>query len=79
MYGCESWTVRKAENGRIYAFELYCWRRLLDRKKTQRVHPEADQPWVFTGRTDVETETLIIWPPFVKSYLFGKDRNVQKD
>ena len=49
MYGCESWTVKKAERWRIDAFELWCWRRLLkvhlDCKEIQPVHSEGDQPW----------------------------------
>ena len=70
MYGCESWTVKKAEHRRINAFELWCWRRLLRVPWTaeiQPVHPKGDQSWVFFGRTDVEAETLILWPPDVKS------------
>ena len=70
MYGCESWTVRKAEHRRIDAFELWCWRRLLsplDFKGIQPVHPKGDQSWVFIGRTDAEAETPILWPPDVKS------------
>ena len=70
MYGCESWTIRKAECQRIDAFELWCWRRLLsplDCKEIQPVHPKGDQSWVFTGRTDVEAETPILWPPDAKS------------
>ena len=50
MYGCESWTVKKAECQRIDAFKLWCWRRLespLDCKEIQPVHSEGDQPWVF--------------------------------
>ena len=46
MYGCEGWTVKKAERRRIDAFELWCWRRL-DCKKIQPVNPKADQSWVF--------------------------------
>ena len=42
MYGCESWTVKKAERQRIDAFELWCWRRLLDCKEIQPVHPKRD-------------------------------------
>ena len=57
MYGCESWTVKKAEHQRIDAFELWCWRRLLDCKEIQPVHPKGDQSWVFIGRTDAEAET----------------------
>ena len=66
MYGCESWTIKKAEHGRIDAFELWCWRRLLRVPWTARgsnqSNPKGDQSWVFIGRTDVETETPILWP-----------------
>ena len=44
IYGCESWTVKKADSQRIDAFELWCWRRLLDCKEIQLVHSEGDQP-----------------------------------
>ena len=71
MYGCESWTTKKDERRRIDAFELWCWRRLLkcplDCKEIQPVHPKGDQSRVFIGRTDVEAETLILWPADVKS------------
>ena len=71
MYECESWTVKKAENGRIDAFELWCWRRLfespLDCKEIQPVHSEEDQPWDFFGRNDAKAETPVLWPPHVKS------------
>ena len=70
MYGCESWTIKKAERQRIDAFELWCWRRLespLDCKEIQPVHPKGDQSWVFIGRTDVEAETPILSPPDVES------------
>ena len=70
MYGCESWTIKKAEHRRIDAFELWYWRRLespLDCKEIQPVHSEGDQPWVFIGKTDAEAETPIVWPPDVKS------------
>ena len=71
MYGCESQTINKAECQRIDAFELWCWRRLLrvplDSKEIQPVHPKGDQSWVFIGRTDVQAETPILWPPEAKS------------
>ena len=71
MYGCKSWTVKKAEGRRIDVFELWCWRRLLksplDCKEIQPVHPKGDQSWVFIGRTDVEAETPILWPPDAKN------------
>ena len=67
MYGCESWTVKKAECRRIDAFELWCWRRLfrvpLDCKEIQPVHPKGDHSWVFIGRTDAKGETPKLWPP----------------
>ena len=70
MYGCDSWTIKKAECRRIHAFELWCWRRLLsplDCKEIQPVHPKGDQSWVFIGMTDVEAETPILWPADAKS------------
>ena len=70
MYGCESWTVKKAKCQRIDAFELWCWRTLespLDCKEIQPVHSEGDQSWVFIGKTDANTETPILWPPDAQS------------
>ena len=70
MYGCESWTVKKAEHRRIDAFELWCWRRLespLDFREIQPVHSKGDQSWVFIGRTDAKAETPILWPRGAKS------------
>ncbi|KAF7251678.1 putative uncharacterized transposon-derived protein F52C9.6 [Varanus komodoensis] len=62
MYGCESWTIRKAERQRIEAFELWCWRRHL------RV------PWT-ARRPDPEDETQILWPPNEKEGLPGEEPN----
>ena len=73
----------KAEHRRIDAFELWCWEKTLesplDCKETQSVHPKGNQSWVFIGRTDVEAETLILWPPNAKSGLIGKDPHARKD
>ena len=69
-YGCESWTVKKAERRRTDAFELWCWRTLespLDCMGIQSVHPKGDQSWVFIGRTDAEAETPILWSSDEKS------------
>ena len=66
-YGCESWTVKKAERQRIDAFELWCWRRLLRVPWTARMSTQGDQSSVFIGRTDAEAETPILWPPDAKS------------
>ena len=76
--GCESWTVKKAERRRIDAFELWCWRRLLDCKEIQPVHSKGDQSWVFIGRTDAKAETPILWSPHAKSWLIGKDPNAER-
>ena len=62
-YGCESWTIRKAER----------W------KEIQPVHSKGDQSWLFTGGTDVEAETPILWPPEAKSWLIWKDPDAMKD
>ena len=71
MYGCGSWAVKNAERRRIDAFELWCSTRHLrvpwTAKRVQPVHPKGDQSRVFIGRTDVEAETPILWPPDVKS------------
>ena len=70
-YGCEGWTIKKAEHRRTDAIELGCWRRLLrvplNYKEIQPVHPKGDQSWVYIGRTDAEAETPVLWPPHAKS------------
>ena len=78
MYGCESWTIKKAEHWRIDAFELCCWRRLLDSKEIQPVHPKGNQSWILIVRTDAEAETPILWPPD-ENWLIGKDPDARKD
>ena len=70
MYGCESWTLKKAEHRRIDAFERWYWKRLespLDCKEIQPVHPKGGQSWVFIGSTDAEVETPVLWPPNAES------------
>ena len=81
MYGCESWTVKKAECQIIDAFELWYWRRLLRILWTARRLNESilKNSLEFTGRTDAEAETPILWPPDVKSWLIGNDADVGKD
>ena len=51
----------------------------LDCKEIQPVHPKGDQYWVFIGRTVAEVETLILWPPYAKSWLVGKDPDAGRD
>ena len=69
-YGCESWTVKKAEHRRIDAFTVVLEKTLespLDCKEIPPVHSEGDQPWDFFGRNDAKAETPVLWPPHVKS------------
>ena len=70
------WTIKKTECWRTDTFELWGWKKTLesplDCKEIQPVHPKGDQSWVFIGRTDVEAETPILWPPDAKSWLIGK-------
>ena len=70
MYGCEIWTVKKAELKRIDAFELWCWKRLLRipwiaRRSSQSILKEIS-PGIF-GRVDAKAEPPVLWPPHVKS------------
>ena len=79
MYGCESWTIKKAEQQRI-AFELWCWRRLLRvpwtaRRSNQSILKEISPAYI--GRTNVEA--LILWLPDAKNWLIGKDPDARKD
>ena len=78
----ESWALK------IDAFELWCWRRLLRVTWTARrsnqsilkeINPKVNQSWIFIGRADAETETLILWPPDVKNWLIWKDPDAGKD
>ena len=83
VYGCESWTIKKAEHWRIDAFELLCWTKPLrvpwTAKRSQPVHPRGNQSWTFIGRTDAKAEATIFWPPDVKNWLIWKDPDAGKD
>ena len=82
MYGCESWTIKKAGCWRTDAFELWCLKRLLrvlDCKGSQPVHHKGNQSWIFIGRTDAEAEAPILWSPDVKNWLIWKDPDAGKD
>ena len=77
-YGCESWSITKAECQRIDAFELWCWRRLLRvpwtaRRSNQSILKEISPEY------DAEAETPILWPCNAKNQLIGKDRDAGKD
>ena len=83
MYGCKSWTIKKAESQIIDGFELWCWRNtlesLLDCKEIKSVNPKGNQLWIVIGRTDAEAEAPVLWPPGVKSWLIKKDLDAGKD
>ena len=73
MYGCESWTIKKAEPQGIDAFELWYWRRLLRvswtaRRSNQSILKEINPVCSLEG-TDAKAETPILWPPDVKNGL----------
>ena len=66
MYGCESWTIKKAEHQRVDAFERWCWRvPWTARRSNQSILKEISR--VFIGRTDAEAETPILWPSDAES------------
>ena len=79
MYGCESWTIKKAEHQRIDAFELWCWRRLLRVPWAARRSNQSILKEIFIRRMDAEAEAPILWPPDAKSQLIGKDPDTGKD
>ena len=85
IYGCDSWTIKKAECEcwRIDAFKLWCWRRLLRvpwtvKRSNQSILKEIS-PKIFIGRTDAEDEMPIFWPPDAKNWLIGKDTDAGQD
>ena len=75
MYGCESWTFKKVEGRRIdKALESP-----LEGREIKPVHPKGNHSRIFIGRTDVEAETPILWPPDAKNWLIWKDPDARKD
>ena len=82
MYGCMSWTIKKAECWGIDAFKLWCEKTLespLDHKEITPIYSKGNQPWIFIGRNYAEAETWILWPPDSKSPYVGKDPDAGKD
>ena len=78
MYGCESWTIKKAEHWKIDAFELWCWRRLLRVPWTARRANQCILQKMFIVRTDAEAEAPLLWPPDAKSLFIRKDPDAGK-
>ena len=81
LYGCERWTIKKAEHQRIDAFELWCWRRLLRvpwtaRRSKQSIRKEISSEYSLEG---LMLKLPILWPPDVKSRLIRIDPDAGKD
>ena len=84
MYGCEIWTVKKAERQRIDAFELWCWRKLLRvpwtaRRSSQSILKEISPGYSLEGMMLKLKLTPVLWPPHVTSWLIGKDSDAGRD
>ena len=82
MYGCESWTVKKAEPWRIDAFELWCWRRLLRVPWTARRSNQSIlkiSPGCSLEGMMLKLKTPVLWPPHATSWLIGKDSDAGRD
>ena len=87
-YGCESWTIKKAEAEELMllncGFKEDSWSQIevrspLNCKEIKPVNPKGDQCWIFIGRTDAEAEAPILWPPDGKNWFIGKDPDARKD
>ena len=78
MYGCESWTIKKAEGRRIWCFQTVMLEKTLegplDSKGIKPFSPKGNQPWIFT-----EAEAPILWPPDAKNQIIGKDSDAGKN
>ena len=81
MYGCETWTVKKAEHWRTDALNSGVgedsWESL-GLQGDQTRFPKGNQSWMFIGRPHAEAETPILWPPDAKNWLIGKDSDPGK-
>ena len=84
MYGCESWTIKKAERQRINAFELWCWRRLLRESLGQQGGPTSQSilkeisPEYSLEELMLKLKLPTLWPPDAKNWLIGKDSDAGK-
>ena len=82
MYPCERWTKKQGWASRNWCFWTVVLEKNLESplgcKEIKSVHPKRNQPWIFTGRTDAETEAPILWPPDAKSQIIGKNPEAGK-
>ena len=83
MYKCESWTIKKTEGQKNLCFWIVVLEETLesplDCKEIKPANLKGHQPWIFTGRTVVEAEALVLWSPNAKSWLIEKDPVAGKD
>ena len=83
VYGCESWDYKDSWAPKNWCFWTLVLEKTLesplDCRDIQPVHPKGDQSWVFIGRTDVEAEAPVLWPPGVKRQFTGKDPDAGED
>ena len=83
MYGCEGWTIKKAEVPKNWYFWTVVLEKTLesplDCKESKPVNPKGNQSWIFIGRTDTEAEVPVLWPPDAKGQFIGKDPDAEKD
>ena len=88
IYGCESWTIKKAEHRRIDNFWTEVLEKTLEspldykeilKEILKDFNPLGYQSWIFIGRTDAEAEAPILWPPDAKNWLIRKDPDSGKD
>ena len=79
---CEGWTIKKGWALKIWCFWIVVLEKThespSDSKKIKPVNPKGNQSWIFIGKTDVEAEVPIFWPPDAKSQLTGKDPEAEK-
>ena len=83
MYRCESWTIKKGWELKIWCLQTVVLDRTLESpshsKEIKTVNPKGKQSWISIERTDAENEAPILWSPNVKSWIIGKDPDAGKD
>ena len=82
MYGSKSWTIKRLNAEELMLSNCgtgeYSWESF-GLQGIKPTYPKGNQPWIFIGRTDAETEAPIVWPPDGKSWLTGKDPDARRD
>ena len=82
LYGCEIWTIKKTAS-KNWCFWTVVLEKTLespwDCREIQELNPKGNQSWIFIGRTDAKAEAPILWPPYAKNWLLGKDPEAGRD